>query len=142
MRMLKVVDAIYRLISRWRYPVSMPEEVLDALGIDDFSESLGFEELMESLTNSHYKSKNLMRFMPREKAESYFFSAARKERFRHASLYSYYLSDSWVEFVLYFDRESRLRRIYLQHKDLLQEEGVEIALSQEVFAKVEVKPGV
>lgn len=73
--------------------------------------------------------------MPRSEAEALFISAVKKERFRYESMYSYYFSDSWMEFVLHFDQQSRLRRVYLQHRDLKQEEGIEILLPRQVWAK-------
>ena len=126
-RMSEIVRSIFKLLLRFRYPVSLPEEVIDALGIDA-SHSINFQEFMEVLSNPRSNPKNLSRFMPRRKAEALFAAAVRKERFRYESLYSFYFSESWVEFVLHFDNDSRLRRLYIQHKDLCEEGGVELLL--------------
>lgn len=68
--------------------------------------------------------------MPREEAEAAFETALRKEKFLHNTLCSYYFNEGWMEFVLQFDEHSRLRRIYIQHKKIEQEEGIEIPLSK------------
>jgi hypothetical protein len=70
--------------------------------------------------------------MPREEAEAAFQTALRKEKFLHNSLFSYYFNEGWMEFVLQFDEHSRLRRIYIQHKKITQEEGIEIPLSKSI----------
>lgn len=130
-RMNEILRSIFKLFLRFRYPVSLPEDVIDALGIEA-SHSINFQEFMEVLSNPRCNPKNLSRFMPRRKAEALFTTAVRKERFRHESLYSYYFRDSWMEFVLHFDNDSRLRRVYIQHKDLCEEEGVELLLQDNV----------
>ncbi len=56
--------------------------------------------------------------MPREQAERVFSGATCKERFKQESLYSYYFYEGWIEFVLIFDDDSRLRRLYLLHQYL------------------------
>ncbi|MFT4553817.1 MAG: hypothetical protein ACI9S8_002459 [Chlamydiales bacterium] len=126
-RMNEILRSVLKLFLRLRYPVSLPEDVIDALGIEA-SHSIDFQEFMEVLSNPRCNPKNLSRFMPRRKAEALFTAAVKKERFRHESLYSYYFSDSWVEFVLHFDNDSRLRRLYIHHKDLCEEQGVELLL--------------
>lgn len=106
---------------RWRYPVSTPQEVFKALGMD-LPTPTDFQEFIQQLDFSHKQIKNFFRFMPREEAEAYFSSAVKKERFRHQSLYSYCFKstqkDCWVEFILDFDQHSRLRRMYLEHKEM------------------------
>lgn len=69
--------------------------------------------------------------MPRNIAEAAFERAQRKEKFGRNSLFSYYFNEGWLEFNLHFDEHSRLRRIYLQHKDVDQEQGIEISLQQD-----------
>ena len=66
--------------------------------------------------------------MPREKAEKAFISAQRKEHFMRSSLFSYYFSEGWMEFKLEFDSKSLLRRIYIQHKTIEDERGIELHL--------------
>ncbi len=58
--------------------------------------------------------------MPREQAEDMFRLAIRKEKFQQNSLFSYHFKGGWVEFVLQFDEQARLRRLYTRHKDLKQ----------------------
>jgi hypothetical protein len=69
--------------------------------------------------------------MPRKDAEAAFQRARRKEHFCRNSLFSYYFHEGWLEFCLHFDEKNRLRRIYLQHKRLESELGVEIPLFSE-----------
>ena len=71
--------------------------------------------------------------MPREEAEAAFQSAQRKERFGRNSLFSYYFQEGWLEFKLYFDEKARLRRIYLQHKDL-NSDNIEIHLNRDTIS--------
>lgn len=125
--MNKALDHLYRVLLRFRYPVTLPEDVAQALGVD-MSNFLTFEEFVEELTSPSCRPTRLSRFMPRDIAEAAFQSAQRKERFKYNSLYSYYFSEGWMEFILQFDEESRLRRIYLQHKRIEHEEGIEIPL--------------
>lgn len=66
--------------------------------------------------------------MPRNEAEAAFKNASRTERFKQNTLCSYYFNEGWMEFILQFDNQARLRRIYLQHKDIDQDSGVEIPL--------------
>ncbi|WP_068468214.1 hypothetical protein [Candidatus Protochlamydia phocaeensis] len=111
---------------RLRYPVSMPEDVAADLGLN-ISNALSFKEFIKCLTNPCLRPTKLMRFMPREEAESIFQAALRKERFKQNSLFSYHFNGGWMEFMLQFDEQSRLRRIYIQHKDL--EQKYEISIS-------------
>ena len=124
---MKAFNWFYRVILRIRYPVTLPEQIAMDLGIAVPS-FLTFSELVSQLTSISCKPKRLRRFMPREMAEAAFESAQRKEKFSHNSLFSYYFQEGWVEFSLYFDEQSRLRRIYLQHKSVDKERGIEISL--------------
>lgn len=116
-----------RLFLRLRYPVSLPEEIASALGIH-LSNSVRFDELLRQLCSPSCKPTKLARFMPRDKAEAAFGSARRRERFQRNTLCSYYFTEGWLEFVLQFDDQSRLRRIYLQHKRIHSDHGIEIPL--------------
>lgn len=127
MPMKLLTQPISRLLIRFRYPVSMPEEVASDLGLT-ISNSLTFKEFINCLTNPCLRPAKLSRFMPREEAEGIFQTALRKERFKQNSLFSYYFNGGWMEFMLLFDEQSRLRRLYIQHKDLKQK--VEISISQ------------
>ncbi len=124
---MKAWHLMQQLLIRYRYPVSMPEEVASALGIP-VSNRTNFQEFLAQLCSPSCCPTTLNKYMPREEAEEAFRSARRKERFTRNSLFSYYFSEGWVEFVLQFDEQSRLRRIYLHNKAIPQDEGIEIQL--------------
>lgn len=126
---MKALDHLYRILIRFRYPVSLPEDVASALGIE-VSNFLTFEQFVEYLTGPLCRPTRLTRFMSREKAEEAFQSAQCKESFHQNTLFSYYFSEGWLEFVLQFDEQSRLRRIYLQHKNIQSDTGIEIPLTK------------
>lgn len=126
---MKRFDFVHRFFIRWRYPVSMPEDVAGALGIS-LSNYLSFPEFVNLLTSPGCCPSRLMKYMPRHQAEDAFRNALRKEKFSHLTLFSYYFNEGWMEFVLQFDEQSRLRRIYLQHKDISQDTGIEIHLQK------------
>ena len=67
--------------------------------------------------------------MSREKAEEAFYGAPLKEKFQNNTLVSYCFTEGWVEFILQFDDQSKLRRIYLQHKNIKHDRGLEIQLN-------------
>lgn len=112
---------------RFRYPVSMPSEVADALGIELPSEYT-LEELIKQLLEAKSQPKALIKYMKREIAENRFQNAVKKERFNQKPLISYYFNQGWVEFMLQFDDEARLRRLYLYHYSAGTPQGVEIPL--------------
>jgi len=112
---------------RFRYPVSLPEDVAEALGVK-MSNFLTFNKLLEHLTSNHCCPKRLTKYMPREIAEEAFLKAPRKEHFQKNTLFAYHFCEGWLEFSLHFDDESRLRRIYLQHKQIANNNGIEIPL--------------
>ncbi|MBT3394282.1 MAG: hypothetical protein HN411_04140 [Waddliaceae bacterium] len=127
--MLKILELFSTLRMRWYYPVSLPADISLALGIDLPQKKIAFEDLMRFLISPKIRPKRLKRFMPREKAEAVFNGAVRKDVFAYNSVYSYYFRNGWLEFILQFDNKSRLRRIYVQHKDIYQDDGVEINLN-------------
>jgi hypothetical protein len=116
---MKLLKPLQRLFVRFRYPVSMPEDVASDLGLN-ISNHLTFQEFIEQLTDPNLRPSKLSRYMPRHEAECIFQTALRKERFKHDSLFSYYFNGGWMEFVLQFDEQSRLRRLYIKHKDMKQ----------------------
>lgn len=122
---MKLLNPLYRFLLRFRYPVSMPEDVARDLGLC-FSNFLTFKEFVSCLAHPKVCPANLRKYMPRSQAEAVFRSARRKEKFTHNSLFSYYFSEGWMEFILQFDEQSRLRRLYIQHKVLKRK--VEIPL--------------
>ena len=118
---------LYKLVLRFRYPVSLPGDVAGALGID-VSNYVTYQEFERLISCPSCKPTKLTRFMPRDEAEQAFKSACRKERFQQNTQFSFYFNEGWVEFILKFDNQSRLRRIYLQHKNVQNDAGIEIQL--------------
>lgn len=114
---MKVIKHFRRLFCRFRYPVSMPEDIATDLGLD-ISNSLTFQQFINRLTDPCHRPTKLTRFMPREQAEDIFRRALRKERFQQNTSFSYHFKSGWMEFILQFDEQSRLRRVYIRHKDL------------------------
>lgn len=114
---MKALKPFLRLFIRFRYPVSTPEDVAADLGLN-ISNSLSFKEFIKFLTDPLHRPTKLTRFMPREQAEEIFRLALRKERFQQNSLFSYHFKGGWMEFILHFDEQSRLRRLYIRHKDI------------------------
>jgi hypothetical protein len=125
---MKTLDHLYRFFLRFRYPVSLPEDIAVALGIQ-FSSFLTFQELVEKLTSPTCCPTKLMKFMSREDAEAAFEGALRKECFQQNSLFSYFFIEGWMEFVLQFDEHARLRRVYIQHKHIPHDRGIELILT-------------
>lgn len=121
---------ISKILLRLRYPVTLPEEIATDIGVS-LTNFLSFDEFVRTLTNLSCRPRHLKRFMPRDTAEAAFQNAQRKEIFGRNSLFFYYFSEGWLEFSLHFDEQSRLRRVYLRHKQLPREQGVEILLNQE-----------
>lgn len=126
---MKVFRPLFHLFVRFRYPVSMPEDVASDLGLE-ITNSLNFKEFMRCLTDPRHRPTKLSRFMPREQAEDIFRLAKRKERFQQNSLFSYHFKGGWMEFILQFDEQSRLRRLYIRHKDLKQKHEISISSSR------------
>lgn len=124
---MKTFNSLCRFFLRFRYPFSLPADIASALGIDT-SPFLTFNKLISRLTSPGYRPGTLIKYMPRKEAENAFHTALRKEIFASDSLFSYRVNGKWVEFVLHFDEQSRLRRLYLSHKDL--EEKYEILISK------------
>lgn len=124
---MKALNILSRFLARFRYPVSLPEDIASALGVH-FSNAISFKDFVSKLSSPAFKPTTLSKFMLREQAEQLFFNAPRKEHFAESTLISYYFNEGWLEFVLKFDKEKRLRRLYLQHKTISQDEGIEIPL--------------
>lgn len=122
-----MIKSLRRLIVRFRYPFSLPEEVASSLGMHLTNNGCTFDEFVNSLIHPHFRPANLTKFMSRTEAEDAFQNAV-KERFKHKTLCSYYFQGGWLEFTLLFDTESRLRRVYLNHKQIQKREGIEIPL--------------
>ena len=99
---MKLLDSLHRFFLRFRYPVSLPENVAEALGTP-VSNFLTFNEFMLKLSNPYFRPSRLQKYMPRADAERTFRTAQRQERFLNKTICSYYFSEGWMEFVLLFD---------------------------------------
>ncbi len=110
---MQLFESFTRLLSRFRYPVSLPEDVAHDLGMH-LPNSLNFHELLQLLSSPHHRPAKLRKYMTRASAEATFEAALKKETFKSCSLFSYYFNKSWLVFALYFDEDGRLRRVYLQ----------------------------
>lgn len=115
--MIKALDVFWRFVIRFRYPLSQPEDIARDLGFMT-SNFIPFSEFIQSLTDPRLRLPKLSKFMPRDQAEELFQTALRREIFKQNSLFSYHLNGGWMEFMLQFDEQARLRRIYIHHKDL------------------------
>lgn len=125
---MRKFNCFSRLFLRFRYPVTLPEDIAKALGIH-VSNYVTFDEFFSTLTSPECHPTNIKKFMPRHEVEFAFTNAQRKEHFRQMSLYSYYFSEGWIEFKLEFDSNSLLRRIYIQHRNIQDERGIELQLA-------------
>ncbi len=132
--MMLLIESLNRLISRFRYPVSLPEDVAHDLGLY-LPNTLNFQEFLHTLSSPHQRPAKLRKFMSRTLAEATFESALKKESFRSCSLFSYYFNKGWLVFALYFDEEARLRRIYLQCPSCESLDGFDLPLEEEILAE-------
>ncbi len=129
-----MLEKITRLICRFRYPVSLPEDVARDLGMY-LPNTLRFQSFLKSLSIPRYRPTNVRKFMFREAAEAAFGSALKKESFKSCSLFSYYFNKGWLVFALYFDDAGRLRRLYLQCPTCVESEGFDIPLEEDIFVR-------
>lgn len=127
---MALLEALTRLISRFRYPVSMPEDVAHDLGFH-LPNTLSYSDFLSLLNTTQYRPTRLWKMMPRELAEATFQSALKKESFKSSALFSYYFNKSWLVFALYFDEDSRLRRVYLQCPSCVSMKSFDIPLDEE-----------
>jgi hypothetical protein len=127
---MKTLDSFSRFFLRFRYPVALPEDIASALGVE-VSNYLTFDEFIGKLTGPECCPTRLMKFMPREMAEQAFNKAQRKEHFMRSSLFSFYFNEGWMEFKLEFDSDSLLRRMYIQHKEIEEDYGIELPLQSD-----------
>ena len=125
---MKALDYLYRFFLRFRYPVSLPEDIASAFGVE-LSCYLTFDEFVGRLESPEFRPTRLKKYMPREEAESAFCLACCVDRFNEKSLFSYYFNEGWMEFVLLFDDQGLLRRVYLQHRRIESDLGLEIPLA-------------
>lgn len=123
---MNVFRPLQHLFIRFRYPVSLPEDIASDLGLP-IKNTLNFQEFIYCLIDPNQHPSKLTRLMPRQEAEDIFRLAKRKEIFKQNSLFSYYFKRGWVEFNLQFDEQSRLRRLYICHKDLKKKHEMSIS---------------
>ena len=123
---MDLFESFLQMFIRFRYPVSLPQDIGQALGIE-MDNRISFSNLLTFCCESQPSS--LSKFMARIDAENVFHNALRKERFKHSSLFSFYFNEGWLEFELLFDHHSRLRRVYLHHKQISDHHGHELALA-------------
>lgn len=124
---MKTLDCFFRFFIRFRYPVTLPADIAESLGVK-LSNFISFDELVNTLIDPACSPTKLTKLMPRKEAENAFMGAQRKESFCRTTLISYYFNEGWLEFNLQFDTESRLRRVYLQHKKIESDKGIELQL--------------
>jgi hypothetical protein len=124
---MHILENLSRFITRFRYPVTLPEDLANDLGLP-LSNSLTFQELMNELAHPTRKPKTLCRWMRRSTAEKVFQGALKKEVFCTSSLFSYYFAQGWLVFALYFDENSNLRRLYVQCPSCEVIDGFDIPL--------------
>lgn len=124
---MKVVNLFFDFFVRFRYPLSLPEDVSKALGVP-LSNRLTFPEFVSQLVAPALKPTTLKKFMQREKAEEVFCDAPCTERFSQSTLVTYYFKGGPLQFILKF-KDEQLRRVCLLHKDIPQNEGIELRLN-------------
>lgn len=127
------LESLTRLVSRFRYPVSLPEDVAHDLGMS-LPNTLNFQEFLKLLSSPHHRPTKLRKFMSRRRAEQTFELALKKESFHSSSLFSYYFNKSWLVIALYFDEQDRLRRVYLQCPACEAFDGFDLTLEEERYA--------
>lgn len=108
---------IKKLYTFFKYPCLLPQEVGQALGLEELSFE-SFASFLSHLEKQSYSNIRLKKFMPRERAEALFNSAPKRETFRSESLFSFQFSNSWLGICLKFDENNLLRRAYLMHERL------------------------
>jgi hypothetical protein len=131
---MQVLESLTRLVCRFRYPVSLPEDVANDLGLH-LPNTLNFQEFLQLLSSPSQRPAKLRKFMTRSLAESTFVSALKKETFHSCSLFSYYFNKGWLVFALYFDEGAKLRRIHLQCPACESIDGFDLSLEEDVYAE-------
>jgi len=124
---MNLVASAQNLFVRFRYPVSLPQDIGSALGVP-LTNFIRFNDMLEFLLSDKCKATKLSRFMTRDKAEKAFDKAQRKDIFHRSSLYSFYFTQGWLEFDLHFDEHALLRRVYIHHKAISHPDGYELVL--------------
>ncbi|MBS0623955.1 MAG: hypothetical protein JSS62_04955 [Verrucomicrobia bacterium] len=127
-----IFKSVTKLIHRFRYPGSMPEDVAHDLGYH-LSNTMAFSEFLQVLGSSSYRPTRLWKMMPRPLAEMAFTYALKKETFRYSTLFSYSFNHGWLVFALYFDEHSRLRRLFVQCPSCISQKSFDIFLDEEMI---------
>jgi hypothetical protein len=118
-----------KLLQRFRFPATLPQEITQALGIR-MADPLSFDEFFKNLVSKETIPSRLRKMMPRPQAEAPFSSAQRKERFHENTIFSYYFNEGWLIFILRFDEQGRLRGLELRHERIQGESGLQLPLLQ------------
>lgn len=125
-----LLEAFTRLLARFHYPVSLPEDIAKDLGVH-LANSLSFDEFLLFLSSPHMRPAKLRKYISRRRAEGAFQSYSRREVFPSCTLYSYYFNRGWVVIALHFDEEEKLRRVYFQCPASAEIEGFNLFLESE-----------
>jgi len=123
-------EALLRLLNRFRYPVSLPEDITRDVGLF-FPSTLNFKEFLSLLVAPPHPPTKLRKFMPRHVAEAAFESAFKVERFKACTLFSYYFNAGWLVFTLYFDENETLRRVHVQCPSKVSTDECDLLLEEE-----------
>lgn len=127
---MQLRESLMRLMTRFRYPVSLPEDISKDLGIS-LPSTLSFKVFLGLLAAPSSRATKLRKWMSRSEAEAAFQRALKRETFSSCSLFSYYFNQGWVVIALYFDANARLRRAYFQCPACESMHGFDILLEEE-----------
>lgn len=122
--------SLIRLMSRFRYPVSLPEEIACDLGLM-IPNTIQCKDLIRFLSSPNLPPIKLKKYMPRFRAESHFRSPVKSESFPNRTLFSYYLGKGWVVVSLYYDDQALLRRVSLQFPKNLEDISLDLPLLED-----------
>lgn len=128
---MSLLYALNRLLHRFRYPVSMPDDLANDLGVS-ITSNPSFGDFIEYLKISANRPTKLWKMMPRYQAERRFQSALKKEVFPGSTFFSYSFQHSWLLVVLHFDAQSRLRRLHVQCPSSIDKKSFDIPLDEAV----------
>ncbi|MFZ0566117.1 MAG: hypothetical protein WAM28_08040 [Chlamydiales bacterium] len=126
---MQLLESIIRLLSRFRYPVSLPEDVARDLGLF-LPNTLGFRDFLRLLASPHHRCARLHKYISRHRAEAVFESALQTEKFKSCTLISYYFNKGWLVFTLHFDEQMLLTRISIQCPACERIEGFDLPLDE------------
>ncbi len=136
-RRMQFLHAVRNMLIRFRYPVSLPEDVAGSLGIE-LKNSIEFQKFLSKCQSQ--TPTRLSKFMPRMEAERAFHNALRKEKFSSSSLYSFYFNEGWLEFELQFDANSLLRRVYVHHKLITGATELNLMIDESSLLRLQADP--